>query len=178
MQMAGIRDADHEGPVATPVDRLLGAKSYTREARSASRFVAWSETLEAHLAYIVLVVCIACVTPIDSLASAHSGALFGLGLLALWRYGWGLTHFVRSNIYRSLVFPKMRKVADNCMRDNDGRATNQHAFLLVTSYRIDGDTTAAVYRAAFEAAKGAPCDVTVVASIVELGDQRLVKLLH
>ncbi|MBB3319117.1 glycosyltransferase Alg8 [Rhizobium sp. BK181] len=176
--MAGIPYADHARPVATPVDRLPAVSTFGREGSAAARFVAWSETLEAHLAYIVLVVGIACITPIDSLASAHSGALFGLGLLAIWRYGWGLTHFVRSNIYRFLVFPKMRKVADDCMRASDGSASKQRAFLLVTSYRIDSDTTAAVYRAAFEAAKRAPCETTVVASIVELGDQRLIKLVH
>ncbi len=176
--MAGIRNADGYGPVAAPVDRLVATRPAGREADSTLRIVAWSETIEAHLLYIAVVLCVAFVTPLDSLASAHSGALFGLGFLAVWRYGWGLTHFVRSNIYRSVVFPKMRKAADAAMQTSPGQQPDLHVFLLVTSFRIDGDTTAAVYRAAFEAAKRAPGGATVVASIVEMGDQRLIKLLH
>jgi len=30
------------------------------------------------------------------------------GFIALWRYLWWTTHFVRSRIYRLLVFPKKR----------------------------------------------------------------------
>ncbi|CCM78532.1 glycosyltransferase [Rhizobium mesoamericanum] len=176
--MAGTQDADGYEAVAAPVDRLLAKTFDGRDPASASWLVAWSETLEAHLAYIALILGMASVTPIDSLASAHSGALFGLGFLAVWRYGWGLTHFVRSNIYRSIVFPKMRAEAENAMRESADILGDQHVFLLVTSFRIDGDTTAAVYRAAFEAAKRAQGGATVVASIVEMGDQRLVKLLY
>jgi len=175
--MAEMRYADGYGPVAAPVDRLL-VPSNGREAGSVSRLVIWSETFEAHLAYITLILCIASISPLDGLASAHSGALFGLGFLAVWRYGWGLTHFVRSNIYRSIVFPKLRAEAEIAMRENADLLGDQHVFLLVTSFRIDGDTTAAVYRAAFEAAKRAPGGATVVASIVEMGDQRLVKQLY
>jgi len=176
--MAGMQYADGYGPVAAPVDRLLASTSDARDATTASGFVAWSETFEAHLAYIALVLSIACITPLDSLVSAHSGALFGLGLLAVWRYGWGLTHFVRSNIYRSIDFPKMRAKAEDAMRKSADTLGDQHVFFLVTSFRIDSDTTAAVYRAAFEAAKRAPGGATVVASIVEMGDQRLIKLLY
>ncbi|MDP9807704.1 glycosyltransferase Alg8 [Rhizobium tibeticum] len=176
--MAKTQHADGYGAVAAPVDRLLAKVPDGRDPRSASRLVAWSETLEAHLVYIALILCIACVTPLDSLAGAHSGALFGLGFLAVWRYGWGLAHFVRSNIYRSIVFPKMRAEAEDAMRESADIEGNQHVFLLVTSFRIDSDTTSAVYRAAFEAAKQAPGGATVVASIVEMGDQRLIKLLY
>ncbi|MBW9113238.1 glycosyltransferase [Rhizobium cauense] len=170
-----MQHAEGHGLITAPVDRLQATSSARRE-RSTSRFVAWSETLEAHIAYIALILCIASITPLDSLASAHSGALFGLGFLAVWRYGWGLAHFVRSNIYRSIVFPRMRAAAETAMRES--AENEQHVFLLVTSFRIDGDTTAAVYRAAFEAAKRAPNGATVVASIVEMGDQRLIKQLH
>jgi len=176
--MPGMQYADGYGPVAAPVDRLLAPSPDGRDAGSASWLVTWSETLEAHLAYIALILSIACITPLDSLVSAHSGALFGLGFLAVWRYGWGLAHFVRSNIYRSMVFPKMRAEAEDAMRKSPATLGDQHVFFLVTSFRIDGDTTAAVYRAAFEAAKRAPGGATVVASIVEMGDQRLVKSLY
>ncbi|MFO1350174.1 MAG: glycosyltransferase [Gammaproteobacteria bacterium] len=47
----------------------------------------------------------------------------------------------------------------------------------MTSFRIDSATTIRVYRAAFEAAKNSGGTATVVASIVEMADQRLIKQL-
>ena len=51
------------------------------------------------------------------------------------------------------------------------------AFLLVTSFRIDARTTVRVYRAAIDAAQSAPGPAVIVASIVEMADQRLIKAL-
>jgi mannuronan synthase len=54
----------------------------------------------------------------------------------------------------------------------------QQCFFLVTSFRIDALTSARVYRGTFEAAKNAPGDAVVVASIVDNGDRRLVKRIY
>lgn len=35
-----------------------------------------------------------------------------IGALAIWRYGWWMTHAVRSDIFRRIVYPKMRRKAD------------------------------------------------------------------
>ena len=35
-----------------------------------------------------------------------------IGALALWRYGWWMTHAIRSDIYRRVRYPKMRRKAD------------------------------------------------------------------
>ncbi len=100
------------------------------------------------------------------------GFIGTVGMLALWRYGWGILHFVRALVYRLKVFPHMRRTADALIGQE---APN--AYLLVTTFRIDSAVTTRVYKAVFEAALSAPGKVTVVASIVETGDQRLVKAL-
>lgn len=101
------------------------------------------------------------------------GFIGAVGFLAIWRYGWGLLHFIRALVYRKHVFPQMRRAADRL-----AAAEPPHAYLLVTTFRIDAAVTARVYRAAFEAALAAPGKATVVASLVEAGDQRLVKALY
>ncbi len=163
-----------DGRTAAPIARLSTSRAGVDASRTAPALLAWSEGIEAHLLYIGLVLCAALVVPTDDLAHAHSGMLLGLGFLAVWRYGWGLTHFVRSNIYRSVVFPKMRREADAHVKADQ----SAHVYFLVTSFRIDGDTTASVYRAVFEAAKQSSGGATVVASIVEMADQRLVQQLY
>lgn len=176
--MAEKKRLEGDGPTAVPIARLSIPRIDGRASKADPALLAWSEGVEAHLLYIGLVLCVALIVPADDLASAHSGMLFGLGFLAVWRYGWGLTHFIRSNIYRSLVFPKMRQEADACTKADQGKGAGTHVYFLVTSFRIDGDTTASVYRAVFEAAKQSPDGATVVASIVEMADQRLVQQLY
>jgi mannuronan synthase len=44
--------------------------------------------------------------------NADSILMVTLGPLAVWRYGWWLTHCIRAVIYRQLVFPKLRRRAD------------------------------------------------------------------
>ena len=77
------------------------------------------------------------------LASASSDeldirALWTLGGLACWRYGWWLTHFLRAGIYQRRVFPKIRERATRLW--NDGwrpRAVN----VMLTTYKERRDIT-------------------------------------
>ncbi len=105
-----------------------------------------------------------------------------IGLVGLWRYSWGFTHFVRSVLYRTLVFPRWRRLADQLAEDgpeegDPGGNRAAHVYLAITSYRIRSETTTAVFRAAIEEAIRYPGPVTLVASLVELADQRLIKAL-
>lgn len=146
-------------------------------ARSA--LLAWSETLPAHLLYIAGVICLVLTLPIAGLSDTQEYGLFlGLGVLAAWRYSWGVLHFTRSNIYRFIVYPRLKQAAGEQLRIWRESGKVPHTFLIVTSFRIDGDTSSQVYRAVFQAAHKAPGKVTVVASIVEMADQRLVRSLH
>ena len=99
--------------------------------------------------------------------------VFALGILAIWRYGWALTHFTRSLIYRKIVFPKWRKKA-NAMGD---AAKPDHVFLLLTTFRIGTDVTVRTYRAAISDAIACGVPTTLVTSIVEMSEERLIKAL-
>lgn len=131
-----------------------------------------SESVWAHLLYIVAVAAFAAELPAEAYGMIGGGFIGTVGFLAIWRYGWGLLHFIRALIYRKRIFPRMRETADALFAQE-----SPNAYLLVTTFRIDSAVTTRVYKAAFEAALAAPGKVTVVASIVETGDQRLVKAL-
>jgi mannuronan synthase len=94
-----------------------------------------------------------------------------LGALGVWRYSWGAVHFVRSLIYRHSHFPKLRQAADALGE----QALPSHVYILISSFRVRAEATARVYQAAIAEAIRYGHSVTIVASIVELADQRLIK---
>jgi mannuronan synthase len=101
------------------------------------------------------------------------GFLLALGLIAAWRYSWGAVHLARALIFRKIVFPRLRRQAEAL---GEGGLPS-HTYLLLTSFRIDTETTREVYSAALEEAAAATTPTTVVCSIVEMCDQRLIKQL-
>ncbi len=96
-----------------------------------------------------------------------------VGALAIWRYSWGLLHFIRHWIYRKVTFPKIRKKID----DNTDALMPSHIYLLVTSFRIEVDTTIQVFKSVISEAITCGVPTTIVASIVERGDESLIKSL-
>lgn len=96
-----------------------------------------------------------------------------IGVIGAWRYGWAAIHLVRSLIYRHIVFPNWRARADAL--GEDGRPS--HVYLLVTSFRISVETTRAVYKSVIDEAVAYGAPATIIASIVEMADQRLIKQL-
>jgi mannuronan synthase len=126
-----------------------------------------------HIVFILFVVAFATAIPDDALGEKPRDLFLVLGVIGVWRYAWGLLHFVRCLWFKLVAFPRARQAADKAAREFGFG----HAFLLVTSFRIDAGTTSKVYAAAFEAAARAPGGGTVVASIVELSDERLIQRL-
>lgn len=99
--------------------------------------------------------------------------VFALGGLGLWRYGLRIMHFVRSMVFLHWAFPRARRAALRA----GASAMPSHVYLLITSFRIETLTTTMVYQAAFEEAINCGLPTTVVASIVEMADQRLILAL-
>jgi glycosyltransferase Alg8 len=97
-----------------------------------------------------------------------------LGVLGVWRYSWSTVHLVRSLIYRHRDFPKLRREADRLGEE----ALPSHVYIVISSFRIRGETTVRAYQAAIAEAIRYGHPVTIVASLVELADQRLIKHLY
>jgi glycosyltransferase Alg8 len=94
-----------------------------------------------------------------------------LGLLGVWRYSWGLVHLGRALYYRGVVFPRWRLAADRL----GAAGAASHVYILIASYRVRAEATARVYQAAIAEAVRYGGPATIVAGIVELADQRLIK---
>jgi glycosyltransferase Alg8 len=105
-----------------------------------------------------------------------------LGVVGAWRYLWGFVHLARALTFRHLVFPRWRRAAVRLAEAHAAGVpgADPHApavYCVVTSYRIRAETTALVYRALLAELVRYGRPATIVASIVELADERFVKRL-
>jgi len=132
----------------------------------------FSETPAAHVLMVLAIAAFATSLPSQAYAIIDSKTGLAIGIIGAWRYGWGILHFIRSIIYRTWAYPGLRK------RAMEAPMRSLPCYFLVTSFRIPTETTIEVYRAAFTAALNAPGPATVVASIVDISDQRIIKKLY
>ncbi|HUR41950.1 MAG TPA: glycosyltransferase family 2 protein [Verrucomicrobiae bacterium] len=130
-------------------------------------------TAAGWLVYLWVLLFLADSLPTGAFTPGHQKFLMILGALGVWRYGLGMVHFSRAMLFLHVAFPRARARA----RELGEAALPSHAYFLVTSFRIEATTTADVYRAAIAEAIGCGRPATVVASIVELADERLIRTL-
>jgi glycosyltransferase Alg8 len=100
------------------------------------------------------------------------GLILTLGFVGLWRYSWALVNYSRALYYVHSAYPRRKAEAE---RLYGLRQRPAHAFLLTTSYKVETATTTRVYRSVFQAAARSAGGATVVASVVDAADERLVR---
>ena len=125
------------------------------------------------LLYLWVVLALADALPNSAFTPGHKQFLLVIGTLGIWRYGLGILHFIRAMLFLHVSFPRARARAEAL----GAAGLPSHAYFLVTSFRIDAHTTADVYRSVIAEAARCGRPATLVASIVELGDERLIKSL-
>lgn len=126
-----------------------------------------------HLFYILLVAAAVVTLPSGGAGADVRSVVVAIGLIGLWRYSWAVVHLGRSLWYRKIAFPPMRRRAEHALATSGVG----HAFMLITSFRIDEPTTTKTYAGAFRAAARASGGATVVASIVDIADEVLISEL-
>jgi len=94
-----------------------------------------------------------------------------LGAVATWRYTWFMTNIIRAKIYQKFKFAKIRALEQAGGEELDP----DHVFLLITTFRIGTEVSVEVYRAAIKEAIDCGYDVTLIASVVEMSEERLVR---
>jgi len=94
--------------------------------------------------------------------------LFVVGAISIWRYSWGLMHWLRSLYYQHLMFPDIRARADAC------KQKPTHLYLIVTSYRIDAEINAAVYWAMMREVQHYNVPTTIVACVSDPSDAEII----
>ncbi|MBC9250527.1 glycosyl transferase [Pseudomonas alcaligenes] len=123
------------------------------------------------LFYVTVLMGMALLLPRSIFDPESKDFLLILGAVGIWRYSMGAIHYLRGMLFLYVVYPHYRRKA----RRLGAAANPSEVFLMVTSFRIDALTTAAVYRSVIQEAISCGYPTTVVCSIVELSDELLVK---
>lgn len=139
----------------------------TGDARHQPRFASLSCALIVAVAYAGTMIAVAAHLPREAFEPLSDVFILSIGLIGVWRYGWWLTHFVRSAIYRRFHFPRLRRAADALARKGHGPG---HIFVLSTSYRMAPQVTYAVYDAVIANALDYGVPTTVFASVSDRSD--------
>ncbi len=131
-------------------------------------------TFLTHGAYVSVIVLLTSFVSKGFLGHANNATntLFILGFLGTWRYSWAALNFARAAIYFWIAYPR-RKAKAFARFERQGIPA--HAYFLVTSYMVDTESTIACYRALFLAAARAKDGATIVASVVDGSDERLIR---
>lgn len=125
------------------------------------------------LFYIAILGALAVSLPREFIVPGGAHFILLIGGIGIWRYSMGIIHFVRGMYFLHVAFPRIRARAMKL--DDDGAPS--HVYLMVTSFRIDALTTAKVYESIIREAIECGWATTVVASIVELSDEMLMRAL-
>jgi len=97
--------------------------------------------------------------------------IFVIGIIGGWRYGWFFINIMRALIYQKFKFKKIRQKEQEAGDEIDP----EHVFLLLTTFRIGTDVTIKVYNAAIKEAIKSKYDVTIIVSIVEMSEEKLIR---
>jgi glycosyltransferase Alg8 len=131
-------------------------------------------TALTHGAYFAVIVLLYSLIPEGYLGELQyaTNTIFILGFLGTWRYSWAAINFTRAAIFHVIVYPRRKAKAIARFK---ARNTRSHAYFLVTTYMVEPEATIMCYRALFLAASKARDGATVVASVVDGADERLIR---
>lgn len=124
-----------------------------------------------HIVYFSVIVLLVSLIPAERLGAAEE-ALIVIGFLGAWRYSWALINFARAIYFRRFAYPRRKAQA---FERYDMRPRPAHAFFLTTSYKIEPDVTIPVYSSVFRAAAQSEGGATIVSSVVDGADERLIR---
>lgn len=133
-------------------------------------------TLLTHAAYFATIALLIAMGSPEAVGhkAALASTVLVLGVLGTWRYTWAAINFTRAVLFAWVVHPQRKARAQARFA---ARAAPCHAYFLVTTYMVDPSDTIACYRALFLAAARARDGATVVASVVDGADERLIRSL-
>lgn len=124
-----------------------------------------------HIAFIAVMVGLGLSLPFHAMGDVGS-ALVVVGVIGLWRYTWAAINFGRAALFLKWAYPRRKARA---MAAYAALPTPAHAYFLVTSYKIEPEVTTRVYQALFRAAAASAGGATVVCSVVDTADARLIR---
>ena len=127
-----------------------------------------------HIAYFSTIALLFAMVPMGFLGDLGNATktLFIVGFLGIWRYSWAMINFTRAFYFRFWVYPR-RKAGYQRRFEEIGAPS--HMYVMITSYMVDPDVTLMVYRRLLTACANARDGATIVASVVDGADERLIR---
>lgn len=131
----------------------------------------------SHGAYFAVIILLVSLVPKGFLGEVTYAAntIFILGILGTWRYSWAFLNFCRAVVFKTWVHPRRKAKAHAAFAR---RSAPCHAWFMVTTYMMDTEATLACYRSVFTAAAQSRGGATVVCSVVDGKDERLIRIMH
>ncbi len=129
--------------------------------------------LEMFLGFVYLSLTIAAIALIAEFSPPKRAATFfsTVGMIAVWRYSWMMTHFLRAWVFLKHRFPTLRFDADEA----GSRLKVEHVYAIVMSYKVDPVEYHAVYDALIKNVLDYGVPTTIVASVTSHRDRHLMK---
>ncbi len=129
----------------------------------------WPKGMEGLFIYMAFLLLAASFLPSILIGQESYPFLLGIGVLAAWRYSWGLLNFLRSCLYRYYVFPRWRRM----ITAKEENLLPSKIYILITVFRIGTETASRSIRSVVEEAISSGIPSTIIASIVEAQDEYL-----
>lgn len=103
---------------------------------------------------------------------ADAMLILSLGPLAVWRYGWWITHFVRAIVYARVVYPKLRKRA-RAIWASGWRPPLIH--FMVTTFKEKTEITEAVLDSIFSECRASGMRARIFFATGDVSDERVIE---
>jgi len=129
------------------------------------------KSLYFFIIYVLVVIIYAFLLPAYLFDPYQQKLIFIIAIVGIWRYTWFVLNISRAYIYKNHKFKRIRQAEEEGGEELDP----EHLFLLITTFRISTSVTVKVYREAIKDAIRSGYDVTIIASIVEMSEERLVR---
>ena len=104
-----------------------------------------------------------------------SGTAVVLGAFAIWRYGWQLTHYCRSAIFRFYSFPALRKRATNLP---EHQKYPENIFFIIPSYNEEAWVSIEAFHALFTEISDVPSNAIIIVATGSDADDKIISTIY
>lgn len=101
----------------------------------------------------------------------HAHVILAISVLAIWRYGWQLLHYLRAAWYAAWHYPRLREGARQVAR---GRPWPSRIFVVLPSYLEEAWVSMEAMQALMSNIAALPCKATIIASVGSDEDETVI----
>jgi glycosyltransferase Alg8 len=122
------------------------------------------------LIYIAVAVTLSALVPDSTVHHMRGRVLIAVGWIAVWRYLWWMTHAVRAALYRFVLFPRLRRRADELWSSG---WRPRVVYFMVTTFKEHRETTELVFERILSECRSVGVRARVYVGTGEASDERI-----